>query len=202
MRDHVPHAAVRSTTWSRYVTHAAVAVAAAALSLLLIRSTSSDAPPGLPADADTARPTAAPVAALMAERQQVTMAAAPARGPVLRGSDTDFDWGTITAGGPLKHTFVLHNDGDKPLQIRKAKPNRSCAVVEFDHVIRPGGTGIFKVVIGTHALKPGRVRVAVDLETNERRGYGMLVLNGKVVAASAGNPPPPALLPATLLPIR
>lgn len=49
-------------------------------------------------------------------------AAAKPKGPRLRLSDTLWDWGVATAGLEVRHFFVLHNDGDQPVHIRKARP--------------------------------------------------------------------------------
>lgn len=41
----------------------------------------------------------------------------------------------------LKHTFIVENTGNKPLEIKRVRPGCGCTVVEFTKIIAPGGKG-------------------------------------------------------------
>ncbi len=88
----------------------------------------------LPTPTATAAIAPAVLALPAAERRTVDTPPAPSpsftlppqrrlqQGPFLRLSDTLWDWGIAPSGEELRHIFVLHNDGDQPVHIRKARP--------------------------------------------------------------------------------
>lgn len=60
--------------------------------------------------------------------------------PVVRveGGDT-FDFGTMGKNQTMKHTFVIHNDGDYPLQIKLLETSCKCTLADVDEEeILPG----------------------------------------------------------------
>jgi hypothetical protein len=100
-------------------------------------------------------------------------------GPILRIEDRVFDWGKTQAGQDLRHTFVLHNDGDEALQIRWAKSSCGCCASSFDSEILPGGEGRLEVLIHGTALRPGKAKARIELRCNDPRAP-FFVLTGDV----------------------
>lgn len=74
------------------------------------------------AEANAAEPTVEREPESVAAREVLVVPPAPARGPWLRATDLLWQWGTAPAGQDLRHTFLLHNDGDESVRIRKARP--------------------------------------------------------------------------------
>lgn len=88
-------------------------------------------------------------------------------GPSLRPGDSVFDFGIVPIDGELHRTFVLHNDGDLPLEIKKAKASCGCAAINYDRVIPAGGQGLFEVKISGKSVRPGRIQQHIEVETNQ-----------------------------------
>jgi len=110
----------------------------------------------LAAEAPAPKPAAAPM----------TSAAAPA-GPPGKAEvpETEFDAGDVERGTPATHTFVIKNVGEHPLTV-DAHPGCGCTVVDYDKVIKPGGTGKVSASINTVTFK-GPISKAVDLAFND-----------------------------------
>lgn len=127
----------------------------------------------------------------------------PVRGARLGGSSTTHDWGVAEVGAELKHTFVLYNSGDRPLQIRRASPTLGCARVRFDREIEAGGSGEFVVTLPTAKLAPGRTSVTIALETSDRRADVTLFLAGRLEApGTAADGVTPSSAPAAAAAMR
>lgn len=127
--------------------------------------------------AEPAAPAPAPAATPDPTRTQVH---SKQRGPFLRFEDTLWDWGVVPAGEELRHLFVLHNDGDEPVLIKKARPTCGCTAVAYDREIAPGDSGVLEVVVNGKKLHRGKSTVYVEIETNDPRSDTALILRGEV----------------------
>lgn len=96
------------------------------------------------------------LAALPAGAQQVATGKAPRAvvpAPI-------FDAGSVGRGAPVRHEFVLRNEGDAVLHVREVQPSCGCTVVEFDSTIAPQGEGRVIAEVETGAF---RGAIAKDL---------------------------------------
>ena len=76
------------------------------------------------------------------------------------------DVGKVKKGDPIRHTFVIRNAGDAPLEISEVKPSCGCTVADFDRQIAPGASGEVSVVVETDAFGGG-IAKAVTVFTND-----------------------------------
>jgi hypothetical protein len=83
--------------------------------------------------------------------------------PRLVVAETTGDVGTVVKGAHAKHTFVLRNEGDAPLEISGVLPACGCTLAHVDPVIPPGGEGKLELDVNTLSLTgPGTTQVRVD----------------------------------------
>ena len=152
----------------RTITSVALVLAIAIGSMALLSSDPSavDTPALTPA-----RESGAPIAnephESPAPKEQETQPRQRSIGPSLRVGDSAFDFGVVPVGCELKQTFVLHNDGDLPLEIQKAKPSCGCAALNFDRVIPAGGQGLFEVKISAKSVRPGKLQQHIEVESSQ-----------------------------------
>lgn len=86
-------------------------------------------------------------------------AAATARVSV---KETMHDFGEVTEGKKLSHTFIISNAGREPLRIEDVDPDCACTAADYSHVIAPGGQGTLTLTIKPYAVIEGfekKVRV-------------------------------------------
>ena len=83
--------------------------------------------------------------------------------PRLVAAEITGDVGTVVKGSHAKHTFVLRNEGDAPLEITGVLPSCGCTLAHVDEVIPPGGEGKLEVDVNTLSLTgPGVTYIRVD----------------------------------------
>lgn len=71
--------------------------------------------------------------------------------PVLEFATMDFDFGTVTEGDIVEHTFAFKNTGEAPLIIQSAKPSCGCTVPDWSKEPVPvGGEGYVKAKFDTN----------------------------------------------------
>lgn len=96
-------------------------------------------------------------------------------------SETLFDWGTITQGEIVKHTFEFTNTGNEPLIIKDAKGSCGCTIPKWPKdPIPPGETGQMEVVF-TSKGKIGAQNKRVTITANTNPGMTYLNVKGKIV---------------------
>jgi hypothetical protein len=68
------------------------------------------------------------------------------------------EFGEVSKGARLTHDYVVENQGNADLEIRRVAPDCGCTVTEFDRVIPPGGKGVIHATIDTSSFseKTGR----------------------------------------------
>jgi len=87
-------------------------------------------------------------------------------GPVIKFDETILDFGTITQGDTVEHTFVFQNMGTEPLRILSARGSCGCTVPKYStDEVRPGAKGEVFVRFRS-AGKMGKQNKTVTLVTN------------------------------------
>jgi hypothetical protein len=95
----------------------------------------------------------------------------PAKGgtggaPLLLVTETEIDLGDLPKGSSADARFELRNAGNADLVVREVRTGCSCAVAEYDEVIKPGEVGYVTATLSTETLN-GRVAQGVSLMTND-----------------------------------
>lgn len=86
--------------------------------------------------------------------------------PILEFLEKEFDFGTITDGDIVEHTYKLVNAGKSDLLIIDAKATCGCTVPDWTKTpIKPGETGQIKIVFNSGG-KTGKQQKYINLVTN------------------------------------
>ncbi|MFK7933756.1 MAG: DUF1573 domain-containing protein [Saprospiraceae bacterium] len=124
---------------------------------------------------NAAAPTATPAAA----------PAAPA-GPTttMTFAETEFDFGTVTEGEKVAHTYAFTNTGSEPLILSNAKGSCGCTVPQWPkEPIAPGEAGEITVEFNSKNKKGDRnQKVTITANTNPAQSF--IYLKGKVDAGA------------------
>ncbi|MDH7448439.1 DUF1573 domain-containing protein [Aquimarina sp. 2201CG14-23] len=112
--------------------------------------------------------------------------------PILSFEEAEFDFGTVTEGDILKHTFSFTNTGTAPLVIVNAKGSCGCTVSDWPkEPIAPGASEDLVVTFNTNG-KPNLQTKQVTLTTNTAEGKQILKIKAmvtpKVKNATSGTP--------------
>ena len=86
--------------------------------------------------------------------------------PKLVVDKVDFDFGKVTEGKPLSHTFKLKNEGSAELVIKNVSPACGCTASEFSKVIAPGAEGTVTLTIKTDGMS-GKTSRYADVISND-----------------------------------
>ena len=97
--------------------------------------------------------------------------------------EMDYNFGTVTDGDMVNHTFKFKNTGDKNLILLGVTGSCGCTVPEDwpKHPIAPGETGEIKVVFNSSG-RVGNVQKNVSVEANTNPTVSKLTLLGVVAA--------------------
>jgi len=111
---------------------------------------------------------AAEPAAATASAEVPTEGSVPAPGPQALIEEPNFDFGNVSAGAVIEHTFLVKNlSGDKALEIHSVNPACGCTVPEnYDRTVPPGGTGKIPVTLKTAGFQ-GSVRKGIMVATSD-----------------------------------
>ena len=86
--------------------------------------------------------------------------------PTFQFEKTDHDFGTITEGDVVSHTFTFTNTGEAPLIIQSAKGSCGCTVPTWPKEPIPvGGTGVITAEFNSKG-KPGMQNKVVTITAN------------------------------------
>lgn len=92
-----------------------------------------------------------------------------------------FDFGTITQGEKVDHTFKFTNTGESDLVIVSAKGSCGCTVPEWPkEPIAPGETGNIEVVFSSEGKK-GKQHKRVSIVANTEPATSVIALKGEVL---------------------
>lgn len=115
--------------------------------------------------------------------------AAPA-GPTttMTFEETEFDFGTITDGEKVSHTYTFTNTGDEPLILSNAKGSCGCTVPSWPREpIAPGASGDIVVEFNSKNKK-GKRNQKVTITANTNPPQSFIYLKGDVMAAPGEAP--------------
>jgi len=107
---------------------------------------------------------------------------------VMDFESTSHDFGTITEGEVVEHTFSFTNTGDAPLVITNAKGSCGCTVPEWPREsIAPGETGAIKVRFNSRGRKNNQNK-SVTITANTKNGTERLNIHTNIIPAETTTP--------------
>jgi len=112
----------------------------------------------------------------------LTQAAAAIAAPQIAVDRPIYDFGSISQGAKVEHTFVIRNKGDAALTIKSVRPSCGCtAATTSASVIAPGKTGEIKASFNS-ANYSGAVNKTVTVDSNDAKApSSILNLKGTVI---------------------
>lgn len=97
------------------------------------------------------------------------------------------NYGNITEGAIVEHTFVLENTGERPLEILKTSGSCGCTVASYSFLpIKPGGKSEIKARFNSLG-KLGKQKTTLTVTTNAQPRTYILSLEGTVRPEKQGS---------------
>ena len=100
---------------------------------------------------------------------------------VMAFSETEFDFGTVTDGEKVSHTYKFTNTGNEPLILSDAKGSCGCTVPKWPREPIPPGGEAEIVVEFNSKNKTGKRNQKVTITANTNPPQTFLYLKGEVV---------------------
>lgn len=101
--------------------------------------------------------------------------------------ETEFNFGKISQGKPVYHSFEIINKGDKPLKLDNVSASCGCTTPEWSREeIAPGATSVIKVGYNAAAEGPFEKFITVTYSTNQNK---IIKIKGEVWKAPVGAAP-------------
>ena len=101
--------------------------------------------------------------------------------PVLVFQEQSFDFGKITQGEKVSHTFVFKNTGGSDLVISSAQGSCGCTVPQYPRQpIKPGETAKVDVTFNSEG-KAGKVEKTVTVITNCEPNTNVISIKAEVI---------------------
>ncbi len=101
-----------------------------------------------------------------------------------------FEFGKVTAGQPIRHTFIVSNAGDATLVISDVKGTCGCTTAgAWTKEIEPGKTGVVPININSAFLHGNVQKEAVVTSNDKSRPTVMLELKGTIWQPIEVHPP-------------
>jgi Protein of unknown function (DUF1573) len=95
-------------------------------------------------------------------------------------AQTEFDFGTITQGDTVSHTYTFTNKGSKPLIIANAWGSCGCTVPQYPkEPVAPGEQGQVRVTFNSLG-KSGAQHKSVTMQMNTPKHEEEIFINGTV----------------------
>lgn len=110
-------------------------------------------------------------------------------GPALAFEETEFNFGDITQGDVVEHTFKFKNTGTQPLVIERVDVTCGCTTPAWTkEPIMPGKTGYVTAKFNS-AGKLGQQKKAITIHSNAAEGakYVYIVTNIKPKATASAS---------------
>ena len=105
----------------------------------------------------------------------------PKNPPVLEFTESVYDFGTISQGERVKHTYFFKNTGKSPLVIHSAQGSCGCTIPEWPkEPIQPGEEGKIEVSFNSE-YKSGHQEKMVTILANTKPTKTFLKITGEVV---------------------
>ena len=130
-----------------------------------------------------------------AQNAATTVANAVPSGPttVMSFDETTFDFGTVTEGEKVSHTYAFKNTGDEPLILQNAKGSCGCTVPQWPREPIPSGeSGSITVEFNSKGKKgPRNQKVTITANTDPVQSFVALV--GEVTPAAGAETAAPQI---------
>lgn len=102
--------------------------------------------------------------------------------PVMQFESEVFDFGTISQGEKVFHTYKFTNTGKDDLIITSASSSCGCTVPQWPkEPIKPGETAEIEVVFDSNG-KRGQINKKVHIVANTNPSTNVIAINGQVIA--------------------
>ncbi len=100
-----------------------------------------------------------------------------------------YDWGTVSEGKPVNHTFTFTNNGTETLLISEVHPTCGCTVTgDYDKEVLPGKSGKIPIQFNTNGYD-GKVTKTIVVKTNvPDKADITLTIEGTVKMSVSVNP--------------
>ncbi|MCS7301319.1 MAG: DUF1573 domain-containing protein [Fimbriimonadales bacterium] len=85
--------------------------------------------------------------------------------PKIVVNSMEHDFGEIVQGAVVKHTFIIKNEGDAPLEIT-ARPSCGCVTPYYDKVIEPGKEGRIEAELRSAGFRGAQVKT-IQVSSND-----------------------------------
>ena len=105
--------------------------------------------------------------------------------PVIKFTESEFNYGKIIQGEKVSHTFTFTNEGKSNLVVVSAKASCGCTVAQPPKdPIPPGATGKIEVVFDSNG-KSGMVSKSITVLSNAEPNTTILTIAGEVIVPAA-----------------
>ena len=127
--------------------------------------------------------------------QACAKSAAPAAGDAQAGGriiavEAVHDFGTVTEGDTVKHSFVIKNEGSNPLKIDRVQTSCGCTVAELKtKEIAPGATGQVEIAFNTQGRTGDQSKIITVLSNDPATPRLNLTIKAKVESLLAFDQP-------------
>ena len=129
--------------------------------------------------------TAAAYTAQAQATKPATASAGPVAGPAITFEEVKYDFGSVTQGGTVDHTFKFKNTGNAPLVISNIGVSCGCTTPEWTKApVMPGKTGSITAHFNSTG-KMGMQNKVLTIESNAAAGSTTVALVGEVKEAGA-----------------
>src|ERR1700683_2168329 len=102
-----------------------------------------------------------------------------ASGPIIQFDNEEYDFGKVSSGEKVHHTYIVTNTGDAMLQITNVHPGCGCTTAgTWTHDVAPGKTGEIPVQFNS-ANYGAQVTKTIDVYSNAKNSpHKILRLKG------------------------
>ncbi len=109
--------------------------------------------------------------------------------PRLVFAESKFDFGTVSQGSIVEHSFLVSNNGQAPLIIRKIHPECGCvsSVVDTD-TLKPGESTQVKTVFNSAGFRGEKTKTIRVYTNDPQQSSAVLTLHGTVKPELEVNP--------------
>ena len=108
--------------------------------------------------------------------------------PVMKFTESEFDFGDIQPGARVWHTFTFTNTGKSPLLIEDATASCGCTTPSWTkEPVAPGAEGKMEVQFDSHG-KQGIISKQVAVRANTQPSITTILIKGNVLTDDAKKP--------------
>lgn len=109
--------------------------------------------------------------------------------PVMKFTESEFDFGDIQPGSKVRHTFTFTNTGKSPLLIEDATASCGCTTPSWTkEPVAPGAEGKMEVQFDSHG-KQGIISKQVAVRANTQPSITTILIKGNVLTDDATKKP-------------